>query len=71
VFGMAAFPLGVALAEIEMQQPALARAVPIAVGVVMIVRIKAVSSARSQPKMPYRIPLALLGESPSGVITLV
>src|SRR5712691_10888680 len=34
VFGMAAFPLGVALATIEMQQPALARAVPIAVGVV-------------------------------------
>ena len=28
VFGMAAFPLGVALATIEMQQPALARAVP-------------------------------------------
>jgi predicted metal-binding membrane protein len=36
VFGMAAFPLGVALATIEMQQPALARAVPIAVGVVVI-----------------------------------
>src|SRR5207253_2709565 len=30
VFGMAAFPLGVALAAVEMQQPALARAVPIA-----------------------------------------
>jgi predicted metal-binding membrane protein len=30
VFGMAAFPLGVALAAIEMQSPALARAVPIA-----------------------------------------
>src|SRR5213083_698342 len=28
VFGMAVFPLGVALAAIEMQQPALARAVP-------------------------------------------
>jgi predicted metal-binding membrane protein len=36
VFGMAAFPLGVALATIEMQQPALARAVPIAVGVVVL-----------------------------------
>jgi predicted metal-binding membrane protein len=35
-FGMAAFPLGVALATIEMQQPALARAVPIAVGVVVL-----------------------------------
>lgn len=36
-FGMVAFPLGVALAEVEMQQPALARAVPIAVGVVVLV----------------------------------
>ena len=35
VFGMAAFPLGVGLATLEMQQPALARAVPIAVGVVV------------------------------------
>ena len=37
VFGIAAFPLGVALAVIEMQQPALARAVPIAVGVVVLI----------------------------------
>jgi predicted metal-binding membrane protein len=37
VFGMAAFPLGVVLASIEMQQPALARAVPIAVGVVVLI----------------------------------
>jgi predicted metal-binding membrane protein len=36
VFGMAAFPLGVALAAVEMQRPALARAVPIAVGVVVL-----------------------------------
>jgi predicted metal-binding membrane protein len=36
LFGMAAFPLGVALAAVEMQQPALARAVPIAVGVVVL-----------------------------------
>src|SRR5258708_17697380 len=37
VFGMAAFPLGVALAAMEMQLPALARAVPIAIaGVVLI-----------------------------------
>ncbi|PYP41531.1 MAG: hypothetical protein DMD43_06300 [Gemmatimonadetes bacterium] len=35
-FGMAAFPLGVALAAIEMQLPALARAVPIGVGVVVL-----------------------------------
>src|SRR5205823_5169009 len=37
VFGMAAFPLGVALAAAEMQQPSLARAVPIAVGVVVLI----------------------------------
>jgi predicted metal-binding membrane protein len=36
VFGMAAFPLGVALAAAEMQRPALARVVPIAVGVVVL-----------------------------------
>ena len=37
VFGMVAFPLGVALAAVEMQQPALSRAVPIAVGVVVVI----------------------------------
>jgi predicted metal-binding membrane protein len=37
VLGMAAFPLGVALAAAEMQLPALARAVPIAVGVVVLI----------------------------------
>ena len=37
VFGMAAFPVGVALATVAMQRPALARAVPIAVGVVVLI----------------------------------
>jgi predicted metal-binding membrane protein len=37
VFGMAAFPLGVALAAIAMRHPALSRAVPSAVGVVVLV----------------------------------
>src|SRR5437773_1043889 len=37
VLGMAAFPLGVALAAVEMQQPAFARAVPVAVGVVVVI----------------------------------
>jgi predicted metal-binding membrane protein len=37
IFEMAVFPLGIALAEIEMRQPALARTVPIAVGVVFLV----------------------------------
>jgi len=36
-FGMAAFPLGTVLAAIEMQQPALARAVPIVVGMVVLI----------------------------------
>jgi predicted metal-binding membrane protein len=37
VFGMAVFPLGAALAAIEMQQPALALAVPTATGVVVLI----------------------------------
>lgn len=36
-FGMAAYPAGVALAAAEMQQPALARTVPIAIGVVVLI----------------------------------
>jgi predicted metal-binding membrane protein len=36
-FGMAAFPLGAALKEIEMQLPELARAAPFAVGVVVLI----------------------------------
>jgi len=37
VIGMAAFPLGVALAEITMKEAVLARAVPMAVGVVVLI----------------------------------
>jgi len=37
VVGAAAFPLGIALAALEMQLPALSRAVPVAVGVVVLV----------------------------------
>ena len=37
VFGMTVFPPGAALAAIEMQQPALARAVPTATGVVVLI----------------------------------
>src|SRR4029077_9857940 len=36
MFGAAIFPLGVALAAMEMQQPMLARAVPVAVGGVVL-----------------------------------
>lgn len=35
--GMAAFPIGVALATVEMQRPAASRAVPLAVGLVVLV----------------------------------
>jgi len=34
--GMSAFPLGAAISAIEMQQPAVARAIPIAAGVVVL-----------------------------------
>ncbi len=37
IFGMVAFPLGVALAAVEMQMPVLARTVPIAVGVLIVI----------------------------------
>src|SRR5262249_61821892 len=36
-FGMIAFPLGIALAAIAMREPALARAMPIAVGAVVLI----------------------------------
>jgi predicted metal-binding membrane protein len=47
VFGMAAFPLDVALA-VEMQQPALARALPIAIGVVVLIAGAATSGMVSR-----------------------
>jgi predicted metal-binding membrane protein len=37
MFGMAAFPLGVALAAVQMRLPAAARAVPIVVGVAILI----------------------------------
>jgi len=37
VFGMAVFPVGVALASIEMQRPVVASAVPIAIGLVVLI----------------------------------
>jgi predicted metal-binding membrane protein len=36
LLGVAAFPLGVALEEVEMRQPSVARSVPVAVGVVVL-----------------------------------
>jgi predicted metal-binding membrane protein len=37
VFGMVAYPIGVSAAAIEMQQPLLSRAVPIAIGLVVLI----------------------------------
>ena len=37
LFGIAAFSLGATLAAVEMQQPAMARAVPVAMGVVIVI----------------------------------
>jgi predicted metal-binding membrane protein len=37
VFGMAAFPLGAGFAAVQMQQPAVSRCVPIAVGVIVLI----------------------------------
>jgi predicted metal-binding membrane protein len=37
LFGLAVFPLGAALAAVEMEQPALARAAPVAAGVVILI----------------------------------
>jgi predicted metal-binding membrane protein len=37
VFGLAVFPLGVALTAVQMQYPVLARSVPVAVGVVILI----------------------------------
>lgn len=37
MFGIVVFPVGATLAEIEMQRPALARVVPIAVGVIVVI----------------------------------
>jgi predicted metal-binding membrane protein len=37
LFGMIAYPLGIALAEIEMRQPAVSRAVPFAAGLIILI----------------------------------
>jgi len=56
VVGMAAFPLGVALAAVEMQHQALARAVPSAVGVPVARRMGSNRAARCQGRheTPYQ-----------------
>jgi predicted metal-binding membrane protein len=65
LFGVAAFPLGVGLAEIEMRQPALARAVPSAVGAVVLLggfvqltrwKARHLDCCRGAPTRPRALP---------------
>jgi predicted metal-binding membrane protein len=65
VFGIAAFLLGTTLTTIEMQQPALARVVPIAVGVVVVIagavqftpwKRKHLSCCRNEPRRGRTLP---------------
>ena len=64
-FGVAAFPVGVALAAASMQQPSLARAVPIAVGVVVLIagalqltawKARQLACCRESPGLGRRLP---------------
>ena len=66
VSGMAAFALGAALATIEMQQPALARGVPIAVGGVVLIagalqftawKARQLACCRNAPGHDRRLPV--------------
>jgi predicted metal-binding membrane protein len=65
VLGLAAFPLGVTLAELEMRQPALSRAVPIAAGGIVLVagvlqltawKARALACCREAPKRGASLP---------------
>jgi predicted metal-binding membrane protein len=65
VCGIAAFPLGAALAAVAMQLPALARAVPIAVGVVVLIagalqftawKARHLACCRTAPGHGYTLP---------------
>jgi predicted metal-binding membrane protein len=65
LFGVAAFPVGVGLAEIEMREPALARAVPSAVGVVVLLagfvqltrwKARHLDCCRAAPAHPRALP---------------
>ncbi len=64
-FGMAVFPLGVALATIEMQQPVLARAVPMAVALVVLIagalqftawKARHLACCREEPERGHTLP---------------
>jgi predicted metal-binding membrane protein len=65
LLGMAAFPLGVALTTLAMEEPALARAIPIAVGVVVLIagayqftawKARELASCRADPRHGRTLP---------------
>jgi predicted metal-binding membrane protein len=65
VLGMAAFPLGVGLATLEMRLPALSRAVPVAAGVVVLIagilqltawKARHLASCREAPGRGHTLP---------------
>jgi len=65
LFGLAVFPLGVAAASIEMERPALARAVPIAAALVVLIagalqftkwKAQHLTSCREAPGRDYILP---------------
>jgi predicted metal-binding membrane protein len=64
-FGIAAFPLGIALAAAEMQHPSLARAVPVAIGVVVLLagllqftrwKVRQLAHCREEPACDRTLP---------------
>ena len=65
VFGMVAFPLGATLAAVVMQRPALARTVPIAVGMVVVIagslqftawKARHLTCCREEPRHGHTLP---------------
>ncbi len=54
VFGMAAYPPGVALAAVEMHLPVLARAAPVTVGVVVLIAGALQFTAYAAPPLRVR-----------------
>jgi predicted metal-binding membrane protein len=65
VLGVAAYPLGVALAEIAMQLPALSRAVPTASSVVVLLAGAFQFSARKAHHLACCRDVSLCGRSPA------
>jgi hypothetical protein len=69
LFGMIAYPLGVALAAIEMRQAALARAAPIAVGAVVVIAGLVQLSAWKARHLAVRARMCARGRPRHGLAT--